>query len=187
MTLGWPISASLSGQIYLRIGFRNTALSAACSSSRAPSCGVLGRHRDPGPRGRRFVIGLGLGLTSSPSIVAVQSVVGWDRRGVVTGTNMFFRSIGSAVGAAVFGAIANTTLDLRFADAPAGSGTGSVVGAAATARGAQGEGHPAGRARLRAGQPVCGDAPRVRRAPPASRSSVSARCCSYRAGPTPLP
>ena len=50
----------------------------------------------------------------------MQSVVGWDRRGVVTGTNMFFRSIGSAVGVAVFGAIANTTLDRRFAAAPAG-------------------------------------------------------------------
>jgi hypothetical protein len=37
---------------------------------------------------------------------------------VVTGTNMFSRSIGSAVGAAVFGAIANTTLDRRYADAP---------------------------------------------------------------------
>jgi MFS family permease len=65
-----------------------------------------------------FVIGAGLGLASAPTLVAVQSVVGWDRRGVVTGTNMFSRSIGSAIGAAVFGAIANTTLDHRFADAP---------------------------------------------------------------------
>ena len=30
--------------------------------------------------------------------------------GVVTGNNLFFRSIGSAIGVAVFGAIANTTL-----------------------------------------------------------------------------
>ncbi len=67
-----------------------------------------------------FVAGIGLGLSSSPLIVAVQSVVGWDRRGVVTATNMFFRSIGSAVGAAVFGAIANTTLASRFAAPPPG-------------------------------------------------------------------
>jgi hypothetical protein len=66
-----------------------------------------------------FIIGAGLGLMSAPSLVAVQSVVGWDRRGVVTGTNMFFRSIGSAIGAAAFGAIANTTLDRRFSAAPA--------------------------------------------------------------------
>ena len=56
------------------------------------------------------MVGVGLGLTPSPTLVAVQSVVGWERRGVVTGTNMFCRSIGSAVGVAVFGAIANATL-----------------------------------------------------------------------------
>ncbi|HZC52288.1 MAG TPA: hypothetical protein VE441_07295 [Mycobacterium sp.] len=52
-------------------------------------------------------------------IVAVQSVVGGDRRGVVTGTNMFFRSMGSAVGAAIFGAIANTTSTRSFSHPPA--------------------------------------------------------------------
>jgi hypothetical protein len=51
--------------------------------------------------------------------VAAQSVVGWAQRGVVTGTNMFSRSLGSAVGAAVFGAIANATLASRFAHPPA--------------------------------------------------------------------
>jgi hypothetical protein len=35
---------------------------------------------------------------------------------------MFFRSMGSAVGAAVFGAIANTTLNNRFRHPPAGLG-----------------------------------------------------------------
>ena len=32
-----------------------------------------------------FVTGLGMGLSSSPVVVAVQSVVGWEHRGVVTG------------------------------------------------------------------------------------------------------
>jgi hypothetical protein len=67
--------------------------------------------------------------------VAVQSVVGWERRGVVTGTNMFFRSMGSALGAAVFGAIANGTLAGRLAHPPAalagqlpsGADAGTVV------------------------------------------------------------
>jgi hypothetical protein len=66
-----------------------------------------------------FVIGVGLGLVASPTLVAVQSVVGWERRGVVTGTNMFFRSMGSALGAAVFGAVANSTLDGRLSHPPA--------------------------------------------------------------------
>jgi hypothetical protein len=66
-----------------------------------------------------FVLGVGLGLAASPTLVAIQSVVGWDRRGVVTATNLFSRSLGSAVGAAVFGAIANATLASRFANPPA--------------------------------------------------------------------
>jgi hypothetical protein len=69
--------------------------------------------------GAAFVVGIGLGLSASPTMVAVQSVVGWERRGVVTGTNMFSRALGSAVGAAVFGAIANATLAARFASPPA--------------------------------------------------------------------
>jgi hypothetical protein len=47
-------------------------------------------------------------------------VVGWERRGVVTGTNMFCRSVGSAIGVAIFGAIANATLADRLAHPPAG-------------------------------------------------------------------
>jgi EmrB/QacA subfamily drug resistance transporter len=121
MTLGWPIAAALAGRVYLRIGFRDTALiggvvvvgstvAIALLSQSAPVLAVaLGC----------FVVGIGLGLTSVPTIVAVQSVVDWQRRGVVTATNMFSRNLGSALGVAVFGAIANATIARRFADAPA--------------------------------------------------------------------
>ena len=57
-----------------------------------------------------FVVGAGLGLVAAPTLIAAQSSVGWSERGVVTATNMFFRSIGSAVGVAVFGAIANAAI-----------------------------------------------------------------------------
>ena len=45
--------------------------------------------------------------------------MGWAERGVVTGTNLFSRSIGSAVGVAVFGAIANAALGPAGAASPA--------------------------------------------------------------------
>ncbi|MEU7867180.1 MDR family MFS transporter [Dactylosporangium sp. NPDC049140] len=120
MTLGWPIAATLSGRVYLRIGFRNTALiGGLVVIGGTVMCALLTEDTTVAMTSIAcFVIGVGLGLASAPTLVAVQSVVGWDRRGVVTGTNMFSRSIGSAIGAAVFGAIANTTLDHRFADAP---------------------------------------------------------------------
>ena len=44
---------------------------------------------------------------ASPSLIAAQASVEWHERGVATGTNMFARSIGSAIGAAVLGAVAN--------------------------------------------------------------------------------
>ncbi|HEX6921273.1 MAG TPA: MDR family MFS transporter [Actinomycetes bacterium] len=121
LTLGWPIAASLSGRVYLRLGFRDTAvIGSAVVVAGALLCALLSAHSTVWEVAAAcFVVGVGLGLSSSPVVVAVQSVVGWDRRGVVTATNMFARSIGSAVGVAVFGAIANATLSHRFADPPA--------------------------------------------------------------------
>jgi EmrB/QacA subfamily drug resistance transporter len=120
LTVGWPLSASFAGKIYLKIGFRDTAL---IGSAFVIAGGVLVVRLSASSSiweaaCAAFVLGIGLGLSSSPTLVAVQSVVGWDRRGVVTGTNLFSRSLGSAVGAAVFGAIANATLASRFASPP---------------------------------------------------------------------
>jgi EmrB/QacA subfamily drug resistance transporter len=109
LTIGWPISASLSGRLYLRIGFRSTVLigmtlvvagaTVLAAFSRTPMLAVVA--------GSCFLIGLGLGLVATPSLIAAQASVPWNERGVVTGTNLFSRSIGSAVGVAIFGAVAN--------------------------------------------------------------------------------
>src|SRR5262249_14544594 len=87
MTLGWPLAATASGHIYLRIGFRNTALlGSVVVITGSALCAFLGRHTSILMVAVAcFVVGVGLGLMASPSLVAVQSVVGWDRRGVVTG------------------------------------------------------------------------------------------------------
>jgi EmrB/QacA subfamily drug resistance transporter len=112
LTLGWPLSAAQSGRIYLRFGFRSTAL--AGSVFVIVGCGAL-LWLDAGSSVLQvavtcFVIGIGMGLVVAPTVVAAQSSVGWTQRGVVTGTNMFCRSLGSAVGVAVFGAVANAAL-----------------------------------------------------------------------------
>jgi len=73
-----------------------------------------------------FVIGLGMGFSAAPTLIAAQSAVQWQERGVVTGANMFFRSAGSAVGVAVFGAIVNATLGTTAVEG------GSVAPAALT-------------------------------------------------------
>jgi EmrB/QacA subfamily drug resistance transporter len=116
LTLGWPLAASTAGRIYLRIGFRATALIGAVILVGAavmlwlisPESSVLQLAATS------FVVGLGLGLVAAPTLIAAQSAVDWSSRGVVTGTNMFARSIGSALGIAAFGAIANASLSTRI-------------------------------------------------------------------------
>jgi EmrB/QacA subfamily drug resistance transporter len=112
LTLGWPISASQSGRVYLRIGFRLTALIGAVGVVLGSALLLLlGRSSSVFQVGATvFVLGLGMGFAAAPTLIAAQSAARWQQRGVVTGTNMFFRSAGSAVGIAIFGAIVNATL-----------------------------------------------------------------------------
>ena len=113
LTIGWPIAAAQSGRVYLRIGFRRTALIGSVVVVIGGFWLLLLLGAGP-PSGRSppccFVVGLGMGLVASPTLIAAQASVGWAERGVVTANNMFVRSIGSAVGVALFGAIANITL-----------------------------------------------------------------------------
>ena len=122
MSVGWPLASSQAAKLYLRIDFRNTALIGSVFVIGGCLMFALYVQEDSG-LGRvalaSFVTGVGLGFASIAILVAVQSVVGWNRRGVVTGANMFTRSVGSAVGVAVFGSIANTTLAEKFRHPPA--------------------------------------------------------------------
>ncbi|WP_456824147.1 MFS transporter [Cellulomonas sp. P5_E12] len=109
LTIGWPITASQSGRLYLRFGFRTTMLigsgivvlgtAALVVASMHPSVLAVGLSC--------FVAGAGMGLVASPGLIAAQSSVGWGDRGVVTGANLFSRSMGSAVGVAALGALVN--------------------------------------------------------------------------------
>jgi MFS family permease len=109
LTIGWPAAATVAGRLYLRIGFRPTtilggvilvlAVAGLAASTLAPSVWLVAIVC--------FAIGAGFGFAAVTSLVAAQSSVEWNERGVVTGTQMFFRSIGQALGAAILGAIAN--------------------------------------------------------------------------------
>ncbi len=112
LTIGWPIAASTAGRAYLRIGFRNTALigSAVVVVGAVLLALLSGDSAVWQVAATCFVIGLGMGWVASPTLIAAQSAVDWEARGVVTGTNMFARSMGSALGIAVFGAIVNAAV-----------------------------------------------------------------------------
>jgi EmrB/QacA subfamily drug resistance transporter len=112
LTVGWPVAASQAGRLYLRIGFRRTALiGSVFVVAGTLLLLLLGQSSSVSQVGATcFVIGLGMGLTATPTLIAAQSTVEWHERGVVTGNNLFSRSLGSALGVAIFGAIANATL-----------------------------------------------------------------------------
>jgi len=120
LVLGWPLASSNSGRLYLRIGFRNTILIGSCVmiagtylAVRLTETSSIWEVALP-----CFVVGIGAGLSVTPALVAVQSVVTWKQRGTVTSTNMFSRSLGSAIGVAIFGAVANVTISRHLAQPP---------------------------------------------------------------------
>src|SRR5574337_1303249 len=119
MSIGWPVASALSAHAYLRIGFRDAALGGALLIVG----GLLAFYALPDPApvvptaATQIVLGAGFGLLSTPLLVGEQAVVGWERRGVVTGANMFSRYLGQSLGAAIVGAIFNATLASRLAAA----------------------------------------------------------------------
>ena len=120
MSLTWPVSSSLSGKLYLRIGFRNTALCGASIATVAIALFLFVPF--PGPVWLlvflQMLLGAGFGLMSTPILVGVQSVVPWNKRGVVTGANMFSRYLGQSIGAAIFATVFNAALSNKLIHAP---------------------------------------------------------------------
>lgn len=109
LTLGWAVSASQAARLYLRFGFGLGALTGATIA--VAGCTALLAVRADSSAGQvaatNFVIGLGVGLILPTTLIAAQSSVQWNQRGVVTATSLLSRSLGSAVGVAAFSALAN--------------------------------------------------------------------------------
>jgi MFS family permease len=76
-----------------------------------PSYGVLWVASAAG------ILGLGMGLSNTVFLIAVQTAVGWSDRGAATSANMFLRTIGQSVGTAVFGAVFNLVVGQRVVGA----------------------------------------------------------------------
>jgi len=113
MSVGWPLASTFTGYIFLKIGFRMTAMIGGASlvigsvffitldASKGPVWAGIGS----------FIIGIGMGMTATTFIVAIQNHVDWKTRGVATASNMFMRMIGSSLGAALLGGILNSRLN----------------------------------------------------------------------------
>lgn len=129
LLVGWPLAATLSGRIYLAIGFRWTAvIGAVIVLAGALLTLTLGTGSQVWHISAAvFVIGLGMGLVAVPTLLAAQHSVDWGERGAVTATNMFARSIGQAVGVAVLGAVVNALTTVGADGTPEGPGLANAM------------------------------------------------------------
>jgi len=117
MLVGWPIAAAMTSRLLTRIGFRVPVI--VGSTVVVIGLSLLALLARPGAslwalRGAMFVDGIGMGLTLTAQILAVQSSVEMRERGVATATNLFARSMGGALGAGALGAVFAAALGDRL-------------------------------------------------------------------------
>lgn len=110
MSIGWPLASTIAGRVLLKTGYRKIAIIGGVflvlgtipflllTEMSSPLVAGLGS----------FLIGVGMGLTSTGFIVAIQSSVAWEIRGTATAVFTFMRSIGSALGVALLGGLLNS-------------------------------------------------------------------------------
>lgn len=119
MSIGWSAGATVVGWVLLRAGIRNVvmvgsvalaagmlALAVVATSSPILVVAVIAG-----------IVGIGMGWTSMPIMVMVQTSVGYAQRGAVTSLVQFSRTLGGATGVAALGSIFTATLGSRAADA----------------------------------------------------------------------
>lgn len=116
MSLGWASSGSVAGRLMLRFTYRAVAvLGAVCLMVGNAVLFSLGIASGPVMAGAgAFLVGCGMGFSNTTYIVAVQGSVAHAQRGAATSSIMFMRSLGQALGAALFGAVVNLSLNLAL-------------------------------------------------------------------------
>src|SRR5690625_4292769 len=109
MSIGWPIASTIAGRALLVIGYRKTSFIGAISLV-IGSIFFFTLTPEKGPVWAgigSYFIGTGMGMATTSFVVGIQSHVNWEVRGIATATNMFMRSLGSAIGAAFLGGLLN--------------------------------------------------------------------------------
>lgn len=122
LVVGWPIASAASGRLLHATGYRvlvRTGLGLVAASAIGLALLLRPGASLPLARALTFVYGLGLGLANTPLVIAVQTSVPWNRRGVATSSTMFFRTIGGTLAVGILGGV--------LANALAGSGASPEI------------------------------------------------------------
>ncbi|HBV39195.1 MAG TPA: MFS transporter, partial [Erwinia sp.] len=116
MSIGWPLASTLSGRLMLRTSYRFTAqLGSLLLIAGTALLMLLQVDSSISYAGfAAFVIGTGMGMTSTTFLIAVQNSAEFSVRGICTASVMFSRLLGSAAGTAIMGAVLNYNLSQRL-------------------------------------------------------------------------
>ncbi|APR81263.1 drug resistance transporter, EmrB/QacA family protein [Minicystis rosea] len=112
MLVGWPIASTLAGRYIPKVGFRPLIRGGlAITAVAGVALALFGeRHGLAGLRVITGIFGVGMGMSSTALVIAVQTSVGWDQRGIATASTMFFRTIGGALAVSGMGGVLNAVL-----------------------------------------------------------------------------
>jgi EmrB/QacA subfamily drug resistance transporter len=108
MIVAWPVASVFAGRLLLRTGFRPLIVGGFGLTVVGTSLMALLLKPDSPLLLLQLAMGLfgvGLGFASTALLIAVQTSVGWELRGVATASNMFFRTIGGVLGVGLMGGV----------------------------------------------------------------------------------
>jgi EmrB/QacA subfamily drug resistance transporter len=115
-SVSWMFAAIGAGRLMIRTSYRLTAAIGGIALV-AGSALLLMLDADSSPilpAAAAFLIGIAMGFCNTTFLVAIQAAVERTQRGIGTGSQMFMRMIGQAVGAALLGAMLNWGINNRI-------------------------------------------------------------------------
>jgi EmrB/QacA subfamily drug resistance transporter len=106
MALGWPVASAIAGRLVTRLGYRPLLVTGFATSAVAALLAAAAlRPGTPLPAVQALMAayGAGLGIANPPLLIAIQTSVPWNRRGVATASTLFFRTIGGTLAVGLLG------------------------------------------------------------------------------------
>jgi EmrB/QacA subfamily drug resistance transporter len=127
MAVAWPVASAISGRLIAKLGFRMLVRSGFFLVAASAAWLTIAMTHGASATTLRVgsaILGLGMGFSNTPLVIAVQTSVGFSQRGVATASTMFFRNIGGTVAVGVMGVLLARAL---LAGAAREAGGGALV------------------------------------------------------------
>lgn len=115
----WTLGSIFGGRMMIHTSYRSAGIAGSLILL-AGTAVLLELEPERGPlwaAAGAATLGLGMGFCNTTFIVSVQTAVAWGERGAATASNLFMRTIGQALGAALFGAVLTTGIARQVPEA----------------------------------------------------------------------